>query len=444
MFPIRGIEAWMGETPDHVNSQVTQLLCIGLLLRGDSALAEEAQALARSVGAPQPRKAGPTAQSLSVDRLRFLVFEPRQSKTDPTSPRDDSATLSSTRAGSESVAQIIQRVQIDAVIGGEIDLDVVAELWSRIQDRKSARSALVLLGECIKSVHDQVRAVSAAVLSLVHEQNNLEVRTVLEAFADGSGYAYEFAAIALELSPEVREEEVSEAPAGASPRDESGRAGQEPDSDDPDPEGSVSMGVQGSVSMVVHGTFARLEKVVKQWYRPNAELPNRIRASCSPNLYRGVHYFRWSGGYSDLARTHATDDLLQWCAARQVSALDTVYAHSHGGNVVLEAIDQGLEVRLLVLLHTPVLPRSDAAWRRIQSRTGRILDIRTQLDWVVLLDGLKNGSKNSLPSILGNARPLVPAVHSSFQISHTRYIKDSVWQSHGLTGEVGHERSMVP
>lgn len=85
MLPVRGIEAWMGETPDHVNAQVTQLLYIGLLLRGDSALAEEAQALARSVGAPQPRKAGPTAQSLSVDRLRFLVFEPQQSRRISTS-----------------------------------------------------------------------------------------------------------------------------------------------------------------------------------------------------------------------------------------------------------------------------------------------------------------------------------------------------------------------
>ncbi len=129
---------------------------------------------------------------------------------------------------------------------------------------------------------------------------------------------------------------------------------------------------------------------------------------------------------------------------RGIEELDTVFAHSHGGSVVLNAIAAGVRVRLLVLMHTPVLPRPNDEWRTMRTRIGRIVEVRTPLDWVVHLDRLFTHAQNSMPAALSAiSRNLSSPVTGNLRFSHTRYVDDGVWDRLGLTNQIGYERTFV-
>lgn len=414
-FPIRGGDAWQGNSIDHVNCQLAQLICIGTYLQGDHELIRDIEPIAEAAGAPHPRSAGVTAQSLSARRLRTLALSPRMSP----------------RLPDESYAYEVFELQ--RLARGNFTVDevrhVATDLWFKTHNYHSARAAIGLLEESLDSESRDVRAMAAAVLSIVHEQPNPKAATILQECAELTfGYAREFASLALGLAPvDQPERSALESPADEHVGMDAARAIREPE----------------RFSVVVHGTFARLSRGPQCWYEPNAELPMLIRSECTPDLYAASNYFRWEAGYNQQARDSGTEDLLSWCRDRGVDHLDTVFAHSHGGNVALSAIEQGLQVELLVLLHTPVLPRSDAAWRTIQENVKRILDLRTHVDYVVHLDSLITGSRNKLPSIVRNARRLVPSVPAHIQVSHTRYVKASVWRSRNIPNDVRFAREMA-
>jgi hypothetical protein len=199
----------------------------------------------------------------------------------------------------------------------------------------------------------------------------------------------------------------------------------------------------GAVSLLVHGSFPRHGEPKNNWNVPGAPFAAHIKAMASPELHLADDYFRWSGGYGDGARRSGGQDLLAWCKRRGLTELDTVYAYGHGGNVVLDAIESGLRVKLLVLLHVPVLPNDPAYWATIESRVGRVFDLRTDLDWVVLLDGLRTQSRNGFTTELTNVRRLSPSAPAHARVSHSRYVTDSVWKSLDLAGEVTLERALV-
>lgn len=420
---IKGIDAWLGQTLEHINAQTTQILCLGALLQGAGERNLQVREVAETYEVPLPRKAGKTAQSRSIDRLRDLALRDRTL-----------STFSDAKIASEWEASAVPGEPLHEVwsgLGAEdprgasaVGESIVVRLWNQVRARSSARSALALIGEGLNSRHGQVRAISAAVIHIVHEPYNAQAHEILRTNLDAQGYAAEFAAIALgDQSDDASSAHMSV-----------------------DVDGSLDPLVRDGateVSVVVHGTFARLIKASEKWYHPQADLPTLIRRECTPSLYSGALYYRWDAGYSDAARMRASDDLMVWCRDRGVQRLDTVYAHSHGGNVVLNAVEAGLEVDLLVLLHTPVLPRSDSSWANIARRVKRILDIRTPADWIVMLDGIKTNSRNELPTSLQNARRLTPQAAAHFQTSHFRYTKDTVWRSLGLTSDVLYERSMA-
>jgi hypothetical protein len=261
---------------------------------------------------------------------------------------------------------------------------------------------------------------AASVLAITHPNRDRVVEAALQAALDEpNGYAPVFARIAVAENFDVR------VPTSA-------RLASGPEDPHAQP-----------LSVVVHGTFARLAIPDRRWYLPNAKLPSHIRGTCTPDLYLGTNYFRWSGEYTPKGRTCATDDLLKWCDIRSRRQLDTVFAHSHGGNVILDAIQRGLSVELLVLLHTPVLERTDDEWAAIQQRVGRILDLRNSLDWVVALDKVRNFSHNRLPAQLSNSRRLTPSVPEHLRFSHNRFIKQKTWAKLRLHEEVAYERSLI-
>lgn len=197
-----------------------------------------------------------------------------------------------------------------------------------------------------------------------------------------------------------------------------------------------------TVSVAVHGTWARLVANEDRWYAPQSKLHRHVRSQASANLFSGEGYYRWSGGYTAAERAEGADDLTMWRHLSGIREFDVVYAHSHGGNVALGAASQGEKIRLLVLMHTPALRRSPDEWERIRANVGRVLVLRTRMDLVVLADGLANGSSQSFDSKLLPHRELELHWQSAKSwFSHDRFLKLSTWVDYDVAGQVRYERA---
>ena len=121
--------------------------------------------------------------------------------------------------------------------------------------------------------------------------------------------------------------------------------------------------------------------------------------------------------------------------------LDTVFAHSHGGNVALTAAANGERIRMLVTLHTPALPRPDEQWAAIRARIGRVLVMRTRLDHVVLADGLVTGSTQRFDQAKLPHKPVVLHwANKDAWFSHSFFTKLDSWRKYDLAGAVIRER----
>ncbi|WP_339713479.1 hypothetical protein [uncultured Sneathiella sp.] len=142
--------------------------------------------------------------------------------------------------------------------------------------------------------------------------------------------------------------------------------------------------VAGTSSLIVHGShFAFVGGKIGNWWRSGGDFHTYLKANHRPNLYSLPDAYTWSGGYSDHARNLAAIELNQWVANRGISNLD-IYAHSHGGSVVMWATHLGLKVNNLFLLSCPV---HKSHYLPEFSRVGQITSYQVKLDWVILADG---------------------------------------------------------
>lgn len=145
--------------------------------------------------------------------------------------------------------------------------------------------------------------------------------------------------------------------------------------------------------LIVHGTFAAPVEGKLAWYEPGSEfcrqLDEQLAARGSParcwahldecgdelrrRAARGAAYFSWSGSNSWIDRSAAAKqfwDEIEYLA-REKGWTCHVVAHSHGGNVVLEALDldnpyrQGGLASNFVLLGTPILQFSSPTKKRL-------------------------------------------------------------------------------
>lgn len=140
-------------------------------------------------------------------------------------------------------------------------------------------------------------------------------------------------------------------------------------------------GQQKRLTAIIHGTFANDE----HWWRPGENPESRTFADrleaglaahgCVGTVWRPVleaglrvDDFAWSGANSDRARIVAGLDLAvklrrvaERLGATAKSPLEVnLVAHSHGGNVCLEALrhlDDRVHIRRFVLLGTPLIDR---------------------------------------------------------------------------------------
>jgi hypothetical protein len=107
--------------------------------------------------------------------------------------------------------------------------------------------------------------------------------------------------------------------------------------------------------IIVHGTYAAPKPGVSRWYQPAEGVPatefitklndalqkRGSAARCWAHCSQGNQGFHWSGENSWIDRTRAASELGNYVLnLRKEGWLCHIVAHSHGGNVVLEALPQ--------------------------------------------------------------------------------------------------------
>ena len=123
-----------------------------------------------------------------------------------------------------------------------------------------------------------------------------------------------------------------------------------------DPFGDTTPTARNSMTILIHGTWARK----KQWWRQGGDFWRYLRGDpkqgvrgIAPDLYDYIHPFSWSGDNKHNSRVVAADELIKWCKINSTNSLQII-AHSHGGNVAMMAAQKGLRIDRLILLGTPI------------------------------------------------------------------------------------------
>jgi alpha-beta hydrolase superfamily lysophospholipase len=141
--------------------------------------------------------------------------------------------------------------------------------------------------------------------------------------------------------------------------------------------------------IIVHGTFAAPELGASRWYQPTepfiAKLNDALQkrgsaARCWAHCSQGDQGFHWSGENSWVARTQAAAKLRSYVLnLRNEGWCCHIVAHSHGGNVVLEALPQittalpfTASLGKIVTLGTPFMDAMSPIRERIR-RTQRFI-----------------------------------------------------------------------
>jgi hypothetical protein len=130
------------------------------------------------------------------------------------------------------------------------------------------------------------------------------------------------------------------------------------------------------VSTMIHGTWAW----TGDWWEPGGGFHKFICDNYRSNLYNEGAFFTWSGAYRPGHRKRAAERLYKWAGADGRGGLETVFAHSYGGDVAAAAVAiHRTRVNELVLLSAPATEYVEAA-----ARTGmRIVDVRLYFDPVL-------------------------------------------------------------
>lgn len=385
---------------DLANVRAAHLLSIATRLLGRTDQVVAMQADSRALGAPIVRRPGRLSRSEAVDTFddRFEVMDP------------------------ERLHDITER-ELQRVDRGLFVPDAAARrqdetaLWHEINRSRSRATALALLNLDVRSeVELQAVAAASAIHSLTAGQS-ADAQTVLEDAIESSDEEAVRIALAALHQP-LREPESDDGSTG-----------------DDHPEVRES-------SVCIHGTWARLD--ADPWYASGSSLHSFIRGKCTPNLFSGRDHFRWTGGYTEQERRDVADDFVPWKRAQSIAQVDTLFAHSHDGNVALNRIAAGERVPLLVLLHTPVTPRTDDEWRTIARNVGRVLVLRTRADLVMMADQFINGSTMDPPSKFLPLRSVKRHWrHPDAWFSHNRFVELATWQRFSLDGDIRHERSLI-
>ncbi|MGP3924656.1 hypothetical protein [Streptomyces sp. 8N616] len=382
--PLPGNHAWSDRSEIGAWSQAAQLVGLGIQLTGHSSLLGEWQEEARilllpNVG-PFDGRGTVVAAQTAFDRLG-LSLTAREFLDSPDCVPEE------------------HRSEIQEILWVE----------SHLNDYGASReAAIALLLVSLSSPHEIVRAVVASELSRFSEVSSGVIDVLLEGCRSLSTTVCDISANALarigghcRLLSDFQNE-----------------------GEDIGPETS------SHTSITVHGTWARFNA----WWRPDSELASYIRGTCSSDLWNQASPFSWGGGYKNDARQRAGGKLRTWTGRKRINCLETVYAHSHGANVAFYAALEGVNMRLLVLLHPAIVRRSRFDEDRILESVGRVIAFTTCWDLVVLADR----AHRFFPSL----DPRLEETRSGW-FSHRTFTKQSVWESKELPDVIDFERGLV-
>jgi hypothetical protein len=190
----------------------------------------------------------------------------------------------------------------------------------------------------------------------------------------------------------------------------------------PDPDGEVNVAPPDAgpatppgalvVSTMIHGTWGWKG----DWWRPRGDFHEYILRNHRSNLYSRGAKFSWSGAYRDVHREVASSDFLEWAYDVAPNGLQTVFAHSYGGEVAARAVVRGARINELVLLSAPVTNHVEAATRCDL----RVVDVRLRFDPVLALAR----SRQRIPD-----RPNVTAVLlQQWRLDHGATHREDIWR----------------
>jgi hypothetical protein len=426
--PVPGMSAFMSDTPEAVMTRGAQLILMGHFLQSDETL-QELQDEGTALGLPFLNQlsdiGGSSSRSMSGDSSGGPMSG--DSSGGPMSGDSSGGPMSGDSSGGsmsgESSAWSMSALhraagkylEWDSVMTGN-QIPATLRLWDKMHGEDGAPAALALLFSQMTSPHLAVRVASASALSGLATMDP-SIRMVL---MDGM------------RSPDVTVRTV--AGMALSKAESDGPATRTPRVPDHDVEGVPR---QRQASVTVHGTFSGLPdgRKDKPWHRPGDPLHQHVLDRVGLGLYADK-YFRWSGAYSQPQRDLATRDLRLWAQTNGVDCFDVVYAHSHGGNIAMSAAAEGMRIRVLVLMHVPILNRDPREWRQIASNVGRVIQLRTRCDWVVLADRSGQRIPDELPHTVPSTGPL------GTWFSHSFYTKAPTWVHRDLASLVSYEHGL--
>jgi pimeloyl-ACP methyl ester carboxylesterase len=172
---------------------------------------------------------------------------------------------------------------------------------------------------------------------------------------------------------------------------------------------------------MVHGTWGWKG----DWWRPGKNFHQFILGEHRQNLYSGGAKFSWSGALSDSQRRLAAKDFCEWADDRAPGGLQTIFAHSYGGEVAGRAVLSGARVDELVLLSVPVTRPVAAA-----ARSGvRVVDVRLPFDAVL---GLAR-QRQRIPTNPG----VMPVLLKGWRYGHGASHDEDVWRQENVAQRGG-------
>jgi hypothetical protein len=175
------------------------------------------------------------------------------------------------------------------------------------------------------------------------------------------------------------------------------------------------------VSTMIHGTWGWKG----DWWRPRGDFHEFILRNLRPNLYSRGAKFSWSGAYSTSQRERAAQDFREWAYDVAPNGVQTLFAHSYGGEIAARAIFDGARVHELVLLSTPVTSHIEA----FSGSNLRLVDVRLRMDPVLALAR----ARQRIP-----AHPnLTTVLLDRWRLDHGATHREVVWRDEDIASRGG-------
>lgn len=186
-------------------------------------------------------------------------------------------------------------------------------------------------------------------------------------------------------------------------------------------EGTEEASVIELLSTMIHGTAAWKG----MWWRPQGDFHRYVKGGLRPNLFSGGARFGWSGAYSTGQRARAATDFFEWASEQASGGLQTVFAHSFGGEIGARAVELGTSIDELVLLSAPV---TRALEEGLPDVHGRVVDIRLRFDPVLAL--ARTRQRIRLPNV-------TTVLLRRWTMRHGATHDPAVWEREDLAGRAG-------